>query len=238
MCGGSSWCWRVALCAVLGLGGCGRQTVVAPVASEVVPAKNPAEAAAENQGEFAFPRDACGALLLRVLPPQDTAGQSSQAAAPVPWQAPRRFEVPNQPLPPEPAPGLVPALTLKDAWAPLRPHLLSSEDLEMPLERVQLPAVPLLPMAERARIAAVDIEQPVALPILAQPVAERASLEDPTMDASTAIALAAVLPQRAQPVPFLRLTVPEPYENRRPLTLAIPPEATDPWTATPQTPKP
>jgi hypothetical protein len=78
----------------------------------------------------------------------------------------------------------------------------------------------------------------VALPILARPVSDRASLEDPTGDASTAAALAATLPRRVIPAPFLRLSLPEPFEFRRPLTLAVPAEATDPRTSTPQTPKP
>jgi hypothetical protein len=139
---------------------------------------------------------------------------------------------------PSPGSGQVPALALTGRRKPLCPYLVSPEDLDQPQERVQLPEDRLLPATERARADSTDVNEPAPLPVLAQPAADRASLEDPTADASTAAALAASMPRRLMPAPFLRLAVPEPYENRRPLTLAPPAEPTDPITATPRPPGP
>jgi hypothetical protein len=126
----------------------------------------------------------------------------------------------------------------KDKAAVLRPRLVSEEELAVPRERLALPADTTLPALDRAREPSPDVNVPVALPILAQPVPDRASLDDPTGDGSTAAALAATLPQRVIPAPFLRLTLPDPFEFRRPLTLAAPVETADPRTSTPQTPRP
>jgi hypothetical protein len=90
----------------------------------------------------------------------------------------------------------------------------------------------MLPVPERARVTAADIEQPVALPFLGKQAPERPSPQVTTLDAATA----AVLLARALPVPLPRRTVLAPLGRRRPVTLAVPPELTDPWTATPQTP--
>ena len=69
---------------------------------------------------------------------------------------------------------------------------------------------------------------PPRLPILATPMPERASLDDPTMAASTAAVLAAPPPERTTPAPYTRMGVPDPFEHRRPLTLRVPPEGTAP----------
>ncbi len=67
--------------------------------------------------------------------------------------------------------------------------------------------------------SAEDSSKPIALPVLARPVPERAALEDPTRDASAAAAVAAPIPQRTRPLPFQRLSVPDPFENRGPVQL-------------------
>jgi hypothetical protein len=58
--------------------------------------------------------------------------------------------------------------------------------------------------------------------MLSQQIADRASLDDPTLDASTAAALAAPLPARATKAPFVKHTIPDPYEGRRSATTALP----------------
>ena len=83
-----------------------------------------------------------------------------------------------------------------------------------------------------------DVNQPPPLPILAQPTADRASLDDPTVDASTVAALAAAMPQRTKPVPYVRVTLPDPFDNRRPLTLTAPAEDDRPRTGTVHPPEP
>jgi hypothetical protein len=226
---------------VLGMVGCSsRAKIVAPGADELAPdrmaeVKDPGQAAGDG---FAFPKDAAGVVLLRLLKPADVGGQPEKATRPKPWKSPKSPELSMGPLPPTPAQGLVPALSGQGKGMPPQPHLVSPEDLGMPEERVQLPVEPVLAATERARADSIDVHQPAALPMLARAVPDRASLEDPTADASNAAALAATLPQRLMPAPFLRLTVPEPYENRRPLTLPVPPESAEPITATPQPPRP
>jgi hypothetical protein len=100
------------------------------------------------------------------------------------------------------------------------------------------PQAQVLPAGERTRVSSPDPDQPIPLPILARPVPDRASLEDATTEASTAAALAGPLPRRTSPAPFLRLKLPEPYENRRPLSLPLPEEDATPTAASPRTPKP
>lgn len=78
----------------------------------------------------------------------------------------------------------------------------------------------------------------VPLPILATPVGDRTSLADPTAEASSAAALAAPLPRRAAPAPYVRLALPDPYENRRPLCLPVTDEDPTPVAAAPTPPRP
>jgi hypothetical protein len=242
---------RIALGWILGAAGvlaaaagCGRQAVVAPAAADLAlerpldaPEGQPKEDA--PGGEFAFPGDAGGALLAKLLPPSDKAGgPGERARQPVPRPASRAFEATARPLPSFRAAAVVPPLPAKVKGVALLPRLVSEETLEAPRERLALPAEIVLPAMERVRVPSPDANEPVSLPILARPVTDRVSLEDPTADASTAAALAATLPRRIIPAPFLRLSLPEPFEYRRPLTLAIPAESTEPLTSTPQTPKP
>ncbi len=83
----------------------------------------------------------------------------------------------------------------------------------------------------------VDVNRPPPLPMLGRPVSDRASLEDPTTDAAAAAATAATVPQRTNPVPFQRLSVPDPFENRGPVQLKeTPAEDATPPLAAPRTP--
>src|SRR5262249_53072978 len=89
------------------------------------------------------------------------------------------------------------------------------------------------------RLPSPDVNRPVALPPLAQPVLDRAALDDQTSAASLDAALAAPVPQRSAPAPFLRLTLPDPFEHRQTVKLrAIPPEDLMPVAASPRLPRP
>jgi hypothetical protein len=190
------------------------------------------------RGIFAFPRDSGGALLAKLLPPDTAAAAGERTTRPVPRPAPRGLDVKSEPLLPPRAAGSMPPQPPQVKKPAIRPRLVAAEELTEASERVRLPEETLLPAVDRAREPSPDVNEPLALPILAQPVPDRAPLEDPTGDASTAAALAAALPQRVIPAPFLRLTIPEPFEFRRPLTLVVPTETAAPHTSTPQTPKP
>jgi hypothetical protein len=98
------------------------------------------------------------------------------------------------------------------------------------------PPLPPLPAGGRIRVPSVDVHQPIPLPIRSQPVPDRASLEDPTAEISTAAARAAKMPSRKGKAPFLKWTLPDPYEHRRPQQITAPPESAQPVTGTPRTP--
>src|SRR5262249_20708768 len=119
-----------------------------------------------------------------------------------------------------------------------RPRVVSEELPGTARESVALPQEASLPMTERVRVASADVHEPLPLPVLATPVIDRASLDDATGEASATAALAVILPPRTSPAPFLRLTVPDPYELRRPLTLVPSTDKAEPVASTPQTPKP
>lgn len=230
--------------AVLVLAGCSRQAAVIPVAD---PTPGAHDGAADDKAKgkepertgttFALPADAVGPLLARVLAPTGLPDGIDHRSAPLPRAMPSSMQPPTGPLTPPPALGLVPALPSAMKKAEARPQFVTEEVPTAPEERVALPEAQQLPAPPRARVASPDVNQPLALPILAQPVPERAPVDDATTDASTAAVLAAVLPPRSAPAPFLRLVLPDPFENRRPLTVALPAEHAEPTAANPQTPR-
>jgi hypothetical protein len=236
--------WSVRLCCgglLLGLSGCSRSTVV--VAPE---SPSPSEAAqvtrAKGEGEadkatFAFPADKGGALLAKVLPPRQTeAAQPDRARRPRPSPPPFSVKVPTLPLPASP-PAAV-RLPLPKKPSALQPQLVTQETLGGWQDAPALPEVVSLPAGERVRLPSVDVNQPIPLPVLAQLVPDRAPLDDATAEASAAAAVAAPPPQRLNMAPFLRLTLPDPYDHRRTGTIPVPAEGAEPVTATPQLPKP
>ena len=94
-------------------------------------------------------------------------------------------------------------------------------------------------VGDRTRLPSVDVNQPPPLPILTpQPTPDRASLDSPTADMSAEAALAATMPQRTKPAPYVRITTPDPFDNRRPLILAAPAEDDRPRTGTVHPPQP
>src|SRR5262249_49477459 len=79
----------------------------------------------------------------------------------------------------------------------------------------QLPERPLLPESALLRHRAANANDAPPLPILAKPVAERASLEDPTTEFSNEQAISRALPMRTNPAPSQRMNLPEPFEKKR-----------------------
>jgi hypothetical protein len=92
------------------------------------------------------------------------------------------------------------------------------------------------PDSRRIRAASPDVNQPIPLPILAQPVSDRAPLDDPTADASTAAATSAPIPPRTRKAPFVKRTLPDPYDNRR-TEVPVPEESKDFPLGNPQPPQ-
>jgi hypothetical protein len=228
-----------------GLASCGRPTAGVPsdeaftpgvaraqAAEEPAPAKEPAPSAAEG---FRFPDDVGGALLAKVLPPSEAGGPTAdRTRGPRRSTAPQGLDAPALPLPPT-----VPVLPRLPASKrqPLRPRLTLEESLDDVAIRAPLPQVPVLPAGERVRVPSPDVNQPIPLPVLARPASDRAAVEDVTGEASAAAAVAAPMPLRTTPAPFLKLTVPDPYEHRRPLGVPVPPERAAPVAGSPTAPK-
>jgi hypothetical protein len=181
-------------------------------AAEATREHSPGEDAAE--GSFAFPSDRGGELLAELLVPPEKGrpaielasdkrrvGDSVGALEPAPLYMPsetaRARPVLEKPLTPR-KPGAVPEAV---------PFL---DQLTSP----RLPETTTLVVDSRIRTPAPDVNEPLPLPILGERVTDRASLDDPTLEASVALALAASPPRRATRLPFIRLTLPNPFENR------------------------
>jgi hypothetical protein len=154
---------------------------------------------------------------------------------PVAWPGPKTVESPQmspapysgQPPPPPNPPG-----------KPASPRPLPEG---APPETAGLPPLPgpvKLLTKPLARVPATDVESPLALPILAKPKADRASLDDTTMEASQAAALRPLTPERKQHEPFVPLNLPDPFEHARTGGLRNPPEESpNPPTVPVETPR-
>jgi hypothetical protein len=210
--------------------------VVRTSPAEEEPAAGAKEAAAPaDTVAFQFPSDRGGELLSKEL----TSPATRPLAEPVTKQrrgkVPAYLESPDLPLPPSVADRAMP-FRETPARKPILPRLVTPEPLFDQALQVALPQAVPMPGGARTREAGMDINKPAPLPILGQPVPDRASLADATADASAAAVVAAPMPVRRLNVPFLRLALPDPFENYRPLRLPLPPESTDPVTASPRVP--
>jgi hypothetical protein len=184
--------------------------------------KKPVARAAKNESQaapFRFPEDGGGRLLAKVLPPKDAEPARLQPISPLPPRpsapsATSAYEkLPALPLPP--ASTALPRLPGETRVVSLHPTLVLDETLGALPEAPALPQAPSLPQRRRVRVPSLDVNEPIPLPILAQPVSDRVSLDDPTLDASAAAAIAAPIPPRTSKAPFLKLTLPDPYDRRR-----------------------
>jgi hypothetical protein len=187
--------------------------------------------------QFPFPADREGRLLVEKLQPSDQAPPLADEKRIVPKRqpGPAKLENPDVPLPDVTIsqPASIPLEKNRDK--PVRPTLLEGE---APLSRrrieVDPPVAVKLPAAPKIAWPSSDVNQPIPLPILARPVVDRASLDDPSGDVSQAAALASTVPDRTAPAPFLRLNLPDPFEHRNTVRLRTrPPESPLP-TSTPR----
>ncbi len=189
----------------------------------------------EDVPPFQFPDDRGGALLSKLLAPDvphEPVGQATQPRR----SGPNGVETPDL-LPPV-APAPLPRLPLAKGNSPLRPRLVLPETLDGPTLEA-LPSAPPLPAGELTRVPSVDVNQPVPLPLLGQPLSDRAPIEDVTAEASSAAVVAGPVPQRTAPAPFVKNNLPDPFEFRRPVgPTASPAEQPIPPSALPRQVKP
>jgi hypothetical protein len=210
--------------------GCKRTTVVVTA----VVRDGTAAADTKPSAEAVFPADAGGDLLAKQLSPPDEAGRPDQVRdrPPLPT-VPTSLEVPSEPLLPPPAPGIVPGLPEPVEHQQPRPHLVTEETPDSLPERVDLPEPRPLQVGARTRAEGPDPNQIPPLPVLASPIPDRASLDAP----NAPLSLAAARPATKVPVPFTRVSVPDPLGRRRTLPRPLTPESGEPVVRNPQPPK-
>jgi hypothetical protein len=175
---------------------------------------------ADSEVGFRFTDDRGGKLLASLLPPtqQQSSLPSDRPTSPAILPTPRNLERITLPLPTSEAqpPRSIPSVRPRSVRPRAVPDGLPLADYRaapvLP-EHLEMPACLL------AREWSPDVEAPVNLPILAQKAAESSSTDDATGEVTTAAALATVPPQRATPAPFLRMTVPDPFEHRKTVRL-------------------
>ena len=170
---------------------------------------------------FPFPDDRGGRLLKQVLSPSEQPAPARRAGS----AGPRPLSDPNRPPPELPLPLLQPEMPPLPAGPTARPPRLWLLPEDPPFARSAFdPVIPqelYLPAGRGVRLPSPNVEQMLPLPILAQPALSRSALDDPTAELSAAAALAAPLPPRTHPAPFLRLSLPDPFELRQAGPLAM-----------------
>lgn len=214
--------------------GCARSSVaIDPVKGDgpLRPPVDPARAVAARGDKtvpgdkFEFPADKGGKLLGETLRPgQKAADAPATPPAPRPLVAPPAVARPEVQLSLPPL-GL-PRPTLTPKAPPLRPHILP-EEAPLSAYRSDPRAVRPIYLAHGALVVvpSADVNLPPWLPFLASLGIDRAPTDDPTGEDSQKIALSAAIPIRANPAPFLRLNLPDPFENGQVVRLrALPPE--------------
>jgi hypothetical protein len=225
-------------------GGCGQSTVevreeraraehrLKPLAPEVAAS---IQQAGDNDEGFPFPGDRGGRMLARGLTPAGPAEESRNDAT----SSPKRL--PTSPVLEEPR-LLLPAASLQMPRLPpsrngaLRPHSLP-ESLPLFGAQFDLPEVCRFAVGDRISQHGPDANQPVPLPVLALPVPDQSTLEDPTADHSASTAQSAAPPRRETALPFARVSLPDPFENRNAIRLReAPAEQSDPVTVSPRLP--
>lgn len=202
-----------------------QETEVAEMPPRVVLSPRPEQKAISEllKEGFSFPADRGGELLTRRLPPPGSVpGTDIVPTQPKARAGSSLLDNPVVPLPPHA--GAIPRLPESKKGKAPRPADLA-EELPFGGYRGE-PARPhevVLPVGDRIRTTGPDVGHPMALSHLGQPVADRASLEDPTAETSAAAVRSATPMARGTPVPFLRLTIPDPFEHREAGRLRNPP---------------
>lgn len=161
------------------------------------------------------------------------AGNPVPSSSPVAWPGAKAVERPQ--LPPALYTGLPPQPSVAQAKSPQpRP----APEGQPPVAQGPLPPRAGMPAKPVIQLPAVDVNKPLPIPMLGQPKQDRAALDDTTLEASQAAALARVRPRRTGPVPFTPLNLPDPFENQRSGGLRNPPAESDQPPAVPiRTPK-
>jgi hypothetical protein len=151
--------------------------------------------------------------LAELLAPGSSVSARTFASRPVAWKPAAAVETIELPIKayagvpvrlPNPPPKDV-----KPGAAPEGAPLVAFQD------KTKVPKQPELPTKPLIRLPSLDVHTPLPIPILAQPVKDRAPLGEPGFEASLDAALKRWTPTRDRPVPFVPLNLPDPFEHMR-----------------------
>jgi hypothetical protein len=214
------------IAAAVGLTSCGRSpsppaTVVVVDPSDSMKVADPGEVAKNDPapltdgGSFPFPDDAGGKALAKTLAPAAPAPAPMPAAVPA---APRKRRLPaylDLPTPPLPDAASSPPRLALPPTRQVRPIPLPDRvPLDLGGVVPDLPGRPDLPIGSLTRTESRDVSRPADLPVLSpKPVPDRAPLADPTAEFTAASVISPTLPLRTEPAGFIRINLPDPFEN-------------------------
>lgn len=212
--------------ALLLVSGCGSKRSVTIEPHTEAADGQAAVAKEEKVGGAVYPDDRGGKLLGELLtPPRGAAGDPDKHATAKKLPGIAALERPDLRAPLSLADPGLPSANLTPKTSPIQPHSLPDDPplTRNPLDGLAVPRREELPAGPTVRIDSPDPDKPMAVPVLAVPVSDRASLDDPTRDYSTGLALAVILPERVEPTPFIKLTLPDPFEHIATVRLRTPP---------------
>lgn len=186
--------------------------------------------------EFAFPPDLAGRVLPRAVAPAAPAEPAvvRLGQTPCPRTPPAALLAPEPPLRVSYSPR--PVLPKKSAgFRPVPPAERVPATLGVGAEAV--PQKPALPDAPGLNIPAPNVNTPPPLPMLARPLPDRASLDDPTTEHGNAvIANRSEVPELGTAW-FLKVGLPDPFELAGQVAPKVPPAAEPALTPVPVNPQ-
>src|SRR5262245_31001084 len=192
-------------------------------------------ACAGEPAGFPFTDDKAGQMLSKLLALVEPGATRAGSAGPQRRTPLSRIDNPEVPLAPvsaeAPRSKPRPAAQTKPRPLPEGPPLDKLRQDPLRPKGVELPP------GTRIRLQSVDVNQPLPLPILGSAQPDRASLTDPTTEASRLAALQNMIPERTGPAPFVRINLPDPFEHTHAVRLRTPPpESAAPPPAEPRRP--
>ncbi|GEM_PF-3941820 len=129
----------------------------------------------------------------------------------------------EKPEPPLKSAQLPPPAPPKPDAKPVRPRTLPEEaPLARNFSQPEAPQAINLIAGPLVRLWSPDVNEPLPLPILGTGVRDRASLADPSLEASVAATQAKLSPARTQTVPFQPQNLPDPFEHSQTVRLRNP----------------
>lgn len=208
--------------------GCSRATERTPL--PIVSVRVDVAAETADPTGVAFAQDEGGRLALERL----AAGRGDALApvpfveSPRPWRTARLERLPMLPDGAIEAPPVALNLTGAGVLATRTHAALDVPPLAMG-DKAPSPALPVLPIAPKIRVESPDPLKFPAPMTPARPPEPLLPAVDPTDNTSRQAALAVIGVLRVEPAPFVRLTIPDPFENLKAVQLrSTPPEPIEP----------